>query len=306
LRLRVSHTTSYTYLSPATESYNEARLMPLSDRDQTCLGFRLTTNPISSVFSYQLPTGIVHHFAVRTPHMQLRVAAESNVETHHHDPFAELQLIESDSRFYSSESTREKYIEYLLPTTRVQLHEETDRIAAVAQRHADPGTAAFLVSLMGALHRVLLFRPGVTDVDSTITEVLEHGSGVCQDFTHLMLAVCRRQGIPARYVSGYLYTGDVAGIEEHKAETAAELLGGDAMHAWAECLMPDGTWAGFDPANNLLTDEHYIKVHYGRDYGDVAPLRGVYRGPAADSMIVAVKVTAELPGNLSPTQEHRS
>lgn len=311
MRLRVSHTTRYVYPVPALESYNEARLMPMSDDDQTCLEYRLTTTPSSHVYSYALPTGMVHHFALRPPHRELNIVSESLVSMHSVDPLAGFQFVEEDAHFYDSDATRERYCEYLLPTQRVQLHEETDRIARVARKQDGVGTASFLVTLTRVLHRVLTFKPGVTNVDSTILHVLEHGSGVCQDFTHLMLAICRRQGIPARYVSGYLYTsldradaprsgeatqnqGGSSRFENKDSDYSdEELLGGDAMHAWAECLMPDGTWKGFDPTNNLLTDYHYIKVHYGRDYGDVVPLKGIYRGPVARSLDVRVNVYQE-------------
>jgi transglutaminase-like putative cysteine protease len=224
-----------------------------------------------------------------------------------------MQFVDDDSEFYASDATRQKYYEYLLPTALVQLHPETDRIATVARRQDGGSTASFLVALTRSLHRVLEYRPGVTSVDSTILHVLEHGSGVCQDFTHLMLAICRRQGIPARYVSGYLYNGarraatsdseskdnsisqaKKASDDRVGADDGASLLGTDAMHAWVECLMPDGAWRGFDPTNNLLTNHNYIKVNFGRDYADVAPLRGVYRGPIAHTMDVSVMVTQEI------------
>jgi transglutaminase-like putative cysteine protease len=107
--------------------------------------------------------------------------------------------------------------------------------------------------------------------------------GVCQDFAHLMLSICRRQQIPSRYVSGYLYTG-IGGND---------LVSGDASHAWIECLLPGGHWIGFDPTNNLVVNDKYIKVQHGRDYSDVPPLRGIYRGASAQELDVIVKVTSE-------------
>ncbi len=308
--LNVSHTTRYVYPVPAKESYNEARLMPVSDSDQTCLEYNLSTTPPARVHSYSLPTGMVHHFEIRSPHESLTITSNSVVETYRRDAFAGLQFVEDDFHFYVSDATRQKYYEYLLPTKLVQLHPETDRIASVARRQDGPSAASFLVALTRSLHRVLEYRPGVTSVDSTILHVLEQGSGVCQDFTHLMLAICRRQGIPARYVSGYLYNGvkrivapdSVAGSRgQHDSDLRenddrftnvgeTSLIGTDAMHAWVECLMPDGSWKGFDPTNNLLTNMNYVKVHFGRDYADVAPLRGVYRGPIAHTMDVSVVV----------------
>lgn len=322
MRLRVLHTTRYTYPSPIRDSQNELRLMPLSDADQTCLDFRLSTTPPARLFSYDLPTGRIHHFNLRAPHDTLAITAEALVVTFRHDPFAGLDLISDESGFYTREGVRQRYIEYLAPTERVPFHPEIDRIAAVARRQAGEGTASFLIALARALHRAFAFAPGSTHVNSTLQHILEHRRGVCQDFTHLMLAVCRRQGIPARYVSGYLYTGertaDNAGKREADevetgqivtgritdegypaaravaaAPSESELVGGDAMHAWVECLLPDEKWHGFDPTNNLLTNDSYIKVHYGRDYGDVPPVRGVYHGPAEHTLEVAVRVTAD-------------
>jgi transglutaminase-like putative cysteine protease len=314
LRLRIYHTTRYTYPAPASESYNEVRLMPLSDNDQTCLDFRLSTTPAATVFAYDLPTGRVHHFNVRAPHNELVIAAASLVVTHRHDPFAALQLTNDDSEFYTREGVRQRYSEYLAPTERVPLHPETDRIARVARKHAGVGTASFLIALTRALHRAFTYAPGATHVNTSLQQVMERKQGVCQDFAHLMLAVCRRQGIPSRYVSGYLYADEqgagsapeknlaVVGVPDHTPDgrrseepersrpASGGMVGGDAMHAWVECLLPDGQWRGFDPTNNLLANDAYVKVHFGRDYGDVPPVRGVYHGPFAHTLDVSVRV----------------
>lgn len=181
---------------------------------------------------------------------------------------------------------------------------ETQRIAAVARKQTGGSTASFLIALTRLLNRVFTYSPGATHVNTPLAQVLEHKQGVCQDFTHLMLAVCRQQHIPARYVSGYLYTGEDRTETLHealgdpnspdpKARRDDRLISGDAMHAWMECLLPDGQWHGFDPTNNLLTNDHYIKVHFGRDYGDVPPVRGVYRGPFAHTLDVSVRVVQE-------------
>jgi transglutaminase-like putative cysteine protease len=283
--------------------------MPASNETQTCLEYELRVSPQSRVFAYELPSGTVHHFEVRPPHAYLEVRSVALVETKDRDPFDRLRLVDDDLAYYTQSSTRENYCEYLLPTDRVQLHEETDRIAAVARKLAGRSSASFLLTLTRVLSRVLAFKPGVTNVDSSILSVLEHGSGVCQDFTHLMLAVCRRQGIPARYVSGYLYTGhdgeehhfaspsEGSVAEEYRGRLAAEpegsLRGAEAMHAWVDCLLPGGVWQGFDPTNNLLVNQRYIQVHHGRDYADVTPIRGVYHGPAEQYLGVSVHVMRE-------------
>jgi len=288
--------------------------MPLTDVDQECLEYRLETNPTARVFSYSLPTGEVHYFNILAPHMSLTVSSEATVVTHHRDTFEGLQFLYDDFAFYRSPAVQDRYMEYLMPTGLVEIHAETDSIANEATRQMGVGAASFLVSLTRVLNREIEFKPGITGVDSTSLQVLEHRSGVCQDFTHLMLAVCRRQGIPARYISGYLYNGvdhsistetteisiptdaaEIVGAEERfEGKAGASLLGANAMHAWVECLLPCGRWIGFDPTNNLLTNHHFIKVSYGRDYKDVAPLRGIYRGPLAHTMTTSVTVTEHL------------
>lgn len=303
MRLRVKHSSTYLYPTPASDSYNECRLMPLSDADQTCLDFRLITDPAARVFAYDLPTGRVHHFDVRSPHARLSVVAQSLVTTYKHDPFVGLQLEEPDMEYYTRAGVSQRYAEYLAPTQRVQFHPDVERIASVARRQADGRTAPFLINLTRLLHRAVAFQPGATTVESTVDNVLEARQGVCQDFTHLMLAVCRSQGIPARYVSGYLCTvrTDPKCYASEALETDVsqidggdeELVGGDAMHAWAECLMPDERWHGFDPTNNLLANDLHVKVHFGRDYGDVSPIRGVFRGPFAHKLDVQVTVERE-------------
>lgn len=287
------------------------RLMPVTDGDQVCLDFGLHVRPSPRMFAYDLPTGRVHYFNLRQPHTALLIRAESLVVTHDRDSFAALQLVEDDFNYYQRDYVRRKYWEYLSPTMRVPLDPDADRIAAVAKRQAGPSTASFLIALTRLLHRVMDYAPGSTHIDTPLREVLENRRGVCQDFSHLMLAVCRRMNIPCRYVSGYIYTNStttqVADANENSqpdhfdwrdagdeiVHTAA-LVGGDAMHAWVECLMPDGTWRGFDPTNNLVADAHYIKVHTGREYGDVPPIRGIFHGPAEHTMVTAVEVVKEL------------
>ena len=303
MRLRIFHTTRYVYPTQASESHNEVRLMPLSDDDQTCLDFRLTVSPDAHVFAYDLPTGRVHYFDTRVRHNELAIHAESLVITHRQNPFLFLPAASEDGEFYRRESVRQDYAEFLTATDRVQLHPEVDRIAAVAQKQASgAGTVPFLMALTRQLYRVLTYTPGATNVNTSILHVLEHREGVCQDFAHLMLAICRRQGIPARYVSGYLYTGE--DLPRDASETSSSgsasdtdiphgLVSGNATHAWIECLLPDNRWHGFDPTNNLLTNDYYVKVHTGRDYGDVPPVRGIYRGPFAHTLEVSVRVVSD-------------
>jgi transglutaminase-like putative cysteine protease len=306
VRLRILHTIRYVYTTPAGESHNEVRLMPLSDDDQTCLDFRLTLDPAAHVSAYDLPSGRVHLFDTKAQCSELSIRAESLVVTHRQNPFLFLPAGDEDGEFYRRESIRRDYAEFLDSSRRVQLHPETDRIAAVAKKQASgAGTVPFLMALNRQLYRVLSVASNSKSVDTLIWEVTERRERVCQDFAHLMLAVCRRQGIPARYVSGYLYTGENARgggapAAEPGARSAAVdqdaprgLVSGSAMYAWVECLLPDARWHGFDPTNNLLTNDYYVKVHTGRDYGDVPPVHSVYRGPFAHTLEVSIRVVSD-------------
>jgi transglutaminase-like putative cysteine protease len=126
---------------------------------------------------------------------------------------------------------------------------------------------------------------GATHVNSSVRDSLELRAGVCQDFAHLLLGVVRMRGLPARYVSGYLVSGSSVGSSSKQEE----VIGGQASHAWAEIYLPGGGWFGFDPTLGKPIELRHIRVAYGRDYGDVPPVRGVYKGRAGQSLSVDVR-----------------
>ena len=276
--LRATHRTVYDYLSPVGESHNEVRLEPLSDHTQTCRSFRLITSPVAKVFTYDDFGGRVHHFTLRNPHPTLEITAEAVVETKISNPFLGLNLLEPDSDFYHSDAIRQSMIEYLTPSPYVSRHPGAKEIG---DRVWKPGqsTASFLLALNHHLHETLLYDPLATTVHSTLDDVIAGQAGVCQDFSHLMIACCRARGIPARYVSGYLFA--------HRGDG---LRGEQATHAWLECLLPDGRWLALDPTNDLLANDRYIRVHIGRDYSDVSPTRGIYVGPRTKNLKVSVYI----------------
>ena len=145
-------------------------------------------------------------------------------------------------------------------------------------RQLDPLTA--VTQLNRRLWESFDYVPGATEADSPIDLALESGSGVCQDFSHIMLAICRSWGIPARYVSGSLFTDAAEGDRSDP----------DATHAWVEVFLPSLRWVGFDPTNNVLAGERHVSVAIGRDYSDVPPSRGVYKGDEDSQLVVGVSV----------------
>ena len=145
-------------------------------------------------------------------------------------------------------------------------------------RRADPLTA--VRELNKAIYAAFGYEAGVTRADSPIDDVLKARKGVCQDFAHVMIAICRSWGVPARYVSGYLFTDRKAGDRSDP----------DATHAWVEVFLPSLRWVGFDPTNNIMACERHVACAVGRDYSDVPPSRGVFKGEADSELAVGVSV----------------
>jgi transglutaminase-like putative cysteine protease len=137
-----------------------------------------------------------------------------------------------------------------------------------------------VLDLNAALYSKISYVPKSTSVDSPIDHALESRQGVCQDFAHIMIGLGRRVGIPCRYVSGYLF---------HKAGDKTRSAEG-ATHAWVEALLPRLGWVGLDPTNNVLAGERHVRTAVGRDYADVPPTRGVFKGSAESQLLVAVRV----------------
>jgi transglutaminase-like putative cysteine protease len=262
MRLKIEHITTFTYDQLISEAYTEMRLKPLDADGQRCLSFSLVTEPQEAVLKYTDHFGNdVHHFNVIQPHQKMVVAATSEVLTP--------DMFSTDS---SSLSPLDEF-NYLSPT--VYAPHTAELIGfSYALRSDQPLETAF--AIMRALHATLIYEKGATDVKTTADQALSLGRGVCQDFSHIMLSACRTQGLPARYVSGYLY---------NSGHTAAS-------HAWVDVLIPERGWISLDPTHNREQTGQYVRVAVGRDYADVPPTRGIFKGNAKEKMDVRVSVTA--------------
>ncbi len=268
--LEIRHVTQYHYERPVRESLMELWMQPQKTARQRLISFELEINPAAQVFSYADSFGnAVYHFDVPQPHDKLSIVARSAVETESpgERPDA-LDMGEWDR--LRSEFVRGECFDFLRPHGFV---ETTDALLTFINEHnledlrrRDPLTAMRILS--ETIYQAFEYQPGVTDADSPIDLALSAGRGVCQDFAHIMLAVCRSWGVPARYVSGYLFTDRDAGDRSDP----------DATHAWVEVFLPSLRWVGFDPTNNMMTGERHVAVAVGRDYADVTPSRGVYKG----------------------------
>ena len=259
--LRVEHTTSYTYDQPVAEAYTELRLRPLADGGQHCSAFRLETDPPGlRVREYRDHFGNeVLHFDVLEPHDRLEVTAISEVMT----PDA---FVHGPRR----PSPLERH-DFLMPTDYAPL---SDWVREFVAGGGGSGAAERACELMRAINSRLTYEPGATDVKTRADEALELGRGVCQDFAHILLAACRLEGIPARYVSGYLHPGVEGGTA--------------ASHAWVDAWDDDHGWVSLDPTHDREQNADYVRVAVGRDYADVPPTRGVYRGGASETLDVSV------------------
>jgi transglutaminase-like putative cysteine protease len=252
----------------------EVRMQPRSEGFQHCKDFRLSITPPTKVLFYQDFLGnAVHHFDIPGEHRQLNVIADSQVEIRPLPALPDSLPPETWNQLDSNEYEMLTPSHFAHSTPLLEhLAQELD-----ARRRDDP--LSLLRELTTRLYDAFEYAPESTAVDSPIDDALEHRKGVCQDFTHIMIALVRPLGIPCRYVSGYLYHNN--GIRSAP----------DASHAWLEALLPGLGWVGFDPTNNLLSGERHIRVALGRDYADVPPTRGVFKGNADTELSVAVRVS---------------
>ncbi|MEN4399586.1 transglutaminase family protein [Mycolicibacterium senegalense] len=274
-RLRVVHSTGYAYKSAVTASFNEARLTPRSDSRQNVILNRVETIPATRSYRYVDYWGTaVTAFDLHAPHTELEVSGSSVVETE----VAEKPEERASWDDLRSEVVIDRFDEVLSPT---HYTPHSRRIARVGQRIArehDPFEAVTAVAQW--VRSELDYVPGTTGVHSSGLDALREGKGVCQDFAHLSLIMLRAMGIPARYVSGYLHPTREAAV--------GDTIDGQS-HAWIQAWA--GGWWHYDPTNDSEITEQYVSVGVGRDYSDVAPLKGIYSGEGSTDLDVVVEVT---------------
>ncbi|MEZ5292013.1 MAG: transglutaminase family protein [Vicinamibacterales bacterium] len=289
----IRHLTRFTYAAPVSESVMELRMRPATDHAQRCLQFDVDLQPRARVFAYRDFLGNwVHHFDLPRRHSRMAVTARAQVQIDAPPPLPEA-LPPSAWDEVDAWTARDEHWDFRRPSRFVEWTDAlvafADALGARATRAQDPLTV--VRGVMDAIHREFEYAPKSTRVDSPIDEALAARRGVCQDFTHIMLAVLRRLDLPCRYVSGYI---------------APRALGEDdgpvtiATHAWVEVHLPGLGWMGVDPTNALPAGLRHVRVAVGRDYADVPPTRGVYKGGGASHLEVSVDVT---PGETLPTAD---
>ena len=280
IRYVIEHESRYTYAAPARYCVMRLCLKPGADARQRLLSFDVATEPAATVNAETDAFGNTRHLLnLHRPHQGLAITAASSVDVLPPDPVPEALDAGAWPRIRAKRNTFADW-EFTRPSA---LTGPSPALAAFVRRHGigpldDPLTS--LRRLSDVLHDSFTYCPGSTSVISTVEHILETGHGVCQDYAHVMIAIARSWGIPTRYVSGYLHVTGADG--EQAPETAT--------HAWAECRLPGLGWIGFDPTNQTLADQHHVRVAVGRDYHDVSPTRGIFRGATKSNLTVNVRI----------------
>jgi transglutaminase-like putative cysteine protease len=273
--------TEYVYDAPVTDNLNALRVRPATTSSKRCDEFTVRIDPEARVGRHSDYFGTeVLEFGIVRPHTRMTIDVRARVVTA--DPAAPP---DSEWPALDTEAYAEAAGEYLLPALDEPHNETLDELTAAARHERPLATLEALCELIPDRYE---YRAGVTYVGSTVEEFLHAGAGVCQDYVHLGLILLRRNGIAARYVSGYLWAAPADGGDDSvEVET----------HAWLEALLPgqngrgEPVWVGADPTNRQLAGERHVKIGHGRHYADVPPVRGVFQGGATSTLDASVHMT---------------
>ena len=279
----IRYVSLFRYPQPVWDSHNVLRAAPCSDERQVLLSYKLSIMPPSRAVSYTDYFGTrVDLFGVARPHRELEVVAESRVAIH------------------AAQTSGPPEAQRL--AARALVHRVTPRVSGAERAHGlcreraprgargDRGARRRRVGAgpaRSAAHvaRTLQYAPGSTHVGIDVNELQRTRRGVCQDFAHYLIALCRSVGLPARYVSGYLFA---TRGNQSAAPSRDEVL--VQTHAWVEVALPGVGWWPLDPTNRMSVGARHVKIGHGRDYDDVMPLRGLYHGPFQHELEVEVRM----------------
>jgi transglutaminase-like putative cysteine protease len=289
MKLHISHTTQYAYENAVSDSVNELRLTPFTNEQQSCYQHSIAVEPNASLFSYDDYFGNkVHVFSVNHLHRKLTIRSQMTVVTREalRPPRGKDASPPKEAwDWLASEKASNRFAEYLLPTDYTGITPELAAFAeATIQNDSGEdhlGVYSWLLALSNKIRSEFVYDTAATNVHTIASDMLHRRRGVCQDFAHLMIASCRSKGIPAGYVSGYHFVGDLQGGSADFEQ---------ASHAWVEAYVPSMGWCGFDPTNDALVGERYVKLGHGRDYKDIVPVKGVYMGTGDADLEVTVDV----------------
>jgi transglutaminase-like putative cysteine protease len=271
------HRTTFAYIGKAHDSFNEVRLKPLDEATQVCRSFELRTDPSTPLRDYvDFYGNTVHYFDVVAGHTSLMIEAVSEVETTPNLSRPPVPVVPSTNE--NLESERELRSEFLVDSHYVPLAVEVWKEAQDALVAGRTDIWADTRAICRHVFTAFTYKPRTTGVATLATDAIKLRTGVCQDFAHVALGMCRSSGIAARYVSGYFIQSKRRPDEE------------EASHAWIEAFVPGFGWAAYDPTHDRAADERYVKIAAGRDYADIRPVSGTYRGGKTRSLKVDVRV----------------
>lgn len=283
MRFDLTYRTRFRYSDIVSENHNEVRAAPVDDDRQRLLAYRIDTTPAARVLHYTDSWGTgVDSFGVRNAHDHLVVTVSASVET---SP----PPVPAASSVPLSALAEPEFVgahfDYLHPTRHTTASSAVVDLARQCAAGSDD-VGEVVSCLAGWVGSHLVYEPGATAIGVTTDEVLDRRAGVCQDFSHLLVAMCRAVGIPARYVSGYFFAAS-----EHAPELDEELHTVVVQtHAWVEVAIPGSGWLAVDPTNLEPVSERHIVIGRGREYDDVPPFRGVYTGEAEAEVTATVTI----------------
>lgn len=290
MNYRVRHITRYTYSQPVAIAHNEVRLTPRSGGLQHARRTQLAIDPAPSVLSQQVDFfgNTTHFFTLQAPHREMTVTAVSDVRLEREPPPPADESTPWEAARDALRQDRSPAgldaFQFVFESPYVRWDADAAAYAAPSFPPARPLLAAAL-DLTRRIHADFKYEPGATSVATPVADVLRDRRGVCQDFTHLEIACLRSLGLAARYVSGYVL--NLAGGRGER------MVGADASHAWLAIYDPHGGWIDLDPTNDTIPSDQHVTVAWGRDYGDVSPVRGVILGGGEQELTVRVTVTPQ-------------
>ena len=304
MRVRVVHATEYQYEHPLTTSHHELLVTPRDGGGQTCLSCHVEITPAPEAL--QVRTDFfgnrAHYFSLHQPHRTLRIVATSDVRL---EGRSQLPLV---TRSRGWEDARDRIAtdrrSDVLDAYSFAFDSSYVRASAGLREYAllsfPPGRPLLegARDLTKRIHEEFVYDPSATQISTPLAEVLRKRRGVCQDFAHLEIGCLRSLGLPGRYVSGYMMTTPPPG--------RPRLVGADASHAWASAFCPDVGWVDFDPANDVVPSDGHVTVAYGRDFGDVTPVRGVIHGGGHHVLRVSVDVAGVEDARTAHAEEVRA
>jgi transglutaminase-like putative cysteine protease len=288
MRLRVVHATDYEYEQPVTTSYHELRVTPRDGDAQVRLSHHVEITPLPDALTVRTDffANRTHYFSLHQPHRSLRIVATSEVqlEGRRQLPLATRSRGWEEARGRIASDRRPEILDAYSFAFDSSYVRAATGLRDYALGSFPPGRPLLeaVRDLTRRIHEDFTYDPSATQISTPLAEVLRNRRGVCQDFAHLQIGCLRSLGLPGRYVSGYMMTKPPPG--------RSRLVGADASHAWASAFCPDVGWVDFDPANDVVPSDNHVTMAYGRDFGDVTPVRGVIHGGGRHVLRVSVDV----------------